>query len=141
MTAGVIGVRGGSGLAALRSAVRRLRRSSPAAPAPAPSPQHPLRVSDVMQRAGLASLPAADDGYRTACPVCADVQSLAQASVEPASTGITAYRCRNGCTQLAVTGYPQSVPDCAGWQVAVGEFVITSLVPAGLQFTSGKPEA
>lgn len=153
MTAGVIAVRSsGGGLAALRGAVRRLRRGSPgnAVPGdsvpvdsvPAPSPLHPLRVAEVMQRAGLTYLPASDDAYRTVCPSCGRAQSLAQASVEPArdAGGITAYRCRNGCTVLATTGGADSATDAGtGWRFAVGDYVITALVPAGLQFTTGTP--
>lgn len=142
MTAGVIGVRSGRSLGALRSAVRRLRRGSPVDHVPAPRPEHPLRVAEVMQRTGLTSLPCSDDAYRTVCPSCGRAQSLAQASVEPARAdgAITAYRCRNGCAVLATTGYPEPSSDGVGWRFAVGDFVITARVPAGLQFSTGTPE-
>ncbi|MBE7163435.1 MAG: hypothetical protein INR72_19520 [Williamsia herbipolensis] len=97
---------------------------------------HPLRVSEVMRLTGAPTMPATDAAIWTSCPRCGQHQSLADATIEPAERAhdITAYRCTNGCTVLAATGFATKRARGNDWRYEVGQFVVAAQVPGGLQF-------
>lgn len=101
-----------------------------------PDPQHPLLASDVIARSGLPAPPVEGD-LRVECPVCARHQTLAEASVEPATDpqDVTAYRCMNGCAVLIATGHPNPVPLPGSGRYRLGDYALVPLAPSGLLIT------
>lgn len=94
---------------------------------------HPLLASTVIAQGELDPSPG-EDRLWVDCPDCGEHQSLAQASVEPAPDpqDVTAYRCRQGCRVLLVTGHPNPVALPGSGRYRIVDFVVAPLVPSGL---------
>jgi hypothetical protein len=94
---------------------------------------HPLRISDVMRRAGIKPV-FPDSAYLSTCAACGTEQSLGEATLEPATEpeNITSYRCKNGCAVLAVTGHPDPArgPDSRRYNVT--DFSVEPIAPGGI---------
>lgn len=102
---------------------------------------HPLLASEVIARSGVDPAPGEAD-LEIGCPDCGRVQTLAEATVEPADDpqDITAYRCAAGCRVLLVTGHPNPVPMPGSGRYRLGDLALAPLVPSGvlIRMTSGR---
>ena len=104
------------------------------------SPEHPLRIADVLSRGGLS--PASDSLVTIRCEVCGVMQRASKMPLEPAEdpSEITAYRCRNGCAVLLVTGHPSPIPLPGAQRFRIGDYGTGANTTAGIEgFPGGQP--
>ena len=103
------------------------------------SPEHPLRIEDVAVPWGsVACLGLArHDSLR----VCGVMQRASKMPLEPAEdpSEITAYRCRNGCAVLLVTGHPSPIPLPSAQRFWIGDYGIGANTTAGIEGFPRRP--
>ena len=97
--------------------------------------EHPLRWSDVLNRAGVDAN-VSDAHVFVVCDECGTRQALAEAPLEPAEdpNDITAYRCRNGCGIVAVTGFPSPVAVPGSGRHRLGDYIVQARASSGTQY-------
>ena len=93
-----------------------------------------------LSRGGLS--PASDSPVTIRCEVCGVMQRASKMPLEPAEdpSEITAYRCRNGCAVLLVTGHPSPILLPGAQRFRIGDYGIGANTTAGIEgFPGGQP--